>query len=283
MATILDTLKKGTLWLEKRGITEARLNMEHLIAHSLECERVQLYVDFDRPLSESELDVLRDFTKRRATGEPLQHILGTVEFCELEFICDKRALIPRPETEELAAKIAKLDLPENPHILDVGCGSGVLGLSLFHLLTEKNPTVVLSDISQDALDLAQANAEKLDLDSEKITFTQSDLFTHIEGTFDIIAANLPYIPDGDRSSLSAEVQQDPDTALFGGPVGTEVIKRFLSAAPTRLTPGATIAIEFGIGQGNELKAHAEACGYSNVTVIADISDIERFLFATQTS
>lgn len=281
MATILDTLKKGTIWLEKQGISEARLNMEHLIAHSLDCERVQLYVDFDRPLSEAELDILRDFTKRRATGEPLQHIIGTVEFCGLEFLCDSRALIPRPETEELATKLIELDLPENLRILDVGCGSGVLGLSLSHLLTEKNPSVVLTDLSPDALSLAQANATKLEL--ENITFIESDLFAAIDGTFDLIAANLPYIPDGDKPGLSPEVQQDPDTALFGGPVGTEIMNRFLTDARTYMNAGATLAIEYGIGQGNDLKSHAEACGYQEITIISDINDIERFLFATQTS
>ncbi len=281
MATILDTLKKGTIWLEKRGISEARLNMEHLIAHSLDCERVQLYVDFDRPLSEAELDVLRDFIKRRATGEPLQHILGTVEFCGLEFICDKRALIPRPETEELAFKLAELDLPENLRILDVGCGSGVLGLSLSHLLAEKNPSTVLTDLSPDALSLAQANAEKLELDD--VSFIESDLFAAINGSFDLITANLPYIPDSEKPDLSAEVHQDPDTALFGGPVGTEIMERFLSGARAYMNAGATLAIEFGIGQANALKTHAGTCGYSDIKIISDLSDIERFLFATQTS
>ncbi len=281
MATILDTLKKGTIWLEKQGISEARLNMEHLIAHSLDCERVQLYVDFDRPLSEAELDILRDFTKRRATGEPLQHIVGTVEFCGLEFLCDSRALIPRPETEELATKLAELDLPENLRILDVGCGSGVLGLSLSHLLAEKNPSAVLTDLSPDALSLAQANATKLEL--ENITFIESDLFAAIDGTFDLIVANLPYIPDGDKPGLSPEVQQDPDAALFGGPVGTEIMNRFLTDARTYMNAGATLAIEYGIGQANDLKSYAEACGYQDITIISDINDIERFLFATQTS
>ena len=281
MPTILDTLKKGAIWLEKRGIDEARLNMEHLIAHLLACDRMQLYIDFDRPLTDAELDELRELTKRRAGGEPLQHILGTVEFCGLEFFCDNRALIPRPETEELAAQVAQFTILGKPDILDVGCGSGVLGLSLLHLLADREPSLVLGDISRDALDLASENVDKLQLGPKNIQLIETDLFSNVSDTFDLIVANLPYVSNEQRSHLSPEVQWDPDTALYGGEEGTELIQRFLEEAPSRLNPGAVLAIEFGIGQGDTLKTFADSRGLGNLETLRDLSGVERFLFATQ--
>ena len=106
MATILDTLKKGSEYLQRHGVDEARLNMELLLAHVLKVDRMRLYLDFDKQLSESHLDSLRELTKRRSRGEPVQHLLGTVEFCDLDFLTDARALIPRPETEELAWRVS---------------------------------------------------------------------------------------------------------------------------------------------------------------------------------
>ncbi|NRB76056.1 MAG: peptide chain release factor N(5)-glutamine methyltransferase, partial [Verrucomicrobiales bacterium] len=249
MPTILDTLKKGTEYLEKYQIEDARLNMELLIAHALKVERMQLYLDFDRPLDEAPLETLRELTKRRSRGEPLQHLLGSVEFCDLEFKSDARALVPRPETEELAAMLAKPAEHHPNRILDVGCGSGVLGLSLANAFPEAE--VVLSDVSPDALSLSTENAEKLGLLS-RVHFVQSDLFESIEGQFDLIAANLPYIPNADQTELSREVQRDPPLALYGGEIGTEVIERFLAEISPFLVSGGRIAVEFGIGQEKRL-------------------------------
>src|SRR5690606_22026267 len=119
MATILDTLKKGSEYLQRHGIDEARLNMERLLGHVLKIDRMRLYLDFDRPLPEAALAALRDLTVRRGKGEPLQHLLGTVEFCDLEFLTDARALVPRPETEELAFLLRSRPWPENASILDL--------------------------------------------------------------------------------------------------------------------------------------------------------------------
>src|SRR5436190_22302012 len=134
MKTVLETIRSGTPWLEKAGVENARLNMEHLLAKVLGCRRMQLYMDFDRPLSEDQLAPLRELLKRRGKREPLQHLLGTVEFMGREFKCDARALIPRPETEELVEKTLaewKSANGETPpaDILDMGTGSGIIGLS----------------------------------------------------------------------------------------------------------------------------------------------------------
>lgn len=282
MATILDTLKKGTEYLQKHEVEEARLNMEWLIAHVLKVGRMQLYIDFDRDIPESALESLRDLTKRRGRGEPLQHLLGTVEFCDLDFKTDGRALIPRPETEDLTRRLLAREWPRDAAILDLGCGSGVIGLSLAHGLMGKGVSVTLTDVSPEALSLAKENAIVLPEGSE-VRFVESDLFTAIEGTYDVIAANLPYIPDADETELSREVRRDPSLALYGGPIGTEIMEQFLRESSAYLNPGGLVAMEFGIGQAETLRTLAEDLGYDPVEIHADIGGIERFLFATKSA
>ncbi len=280
MPTILDTLKKGTEYLEKYQIDEARLNMEHLIAHTLKVERMQLYLDFDRPLIEKELETLRGLTKRRSQGEPLQHLLGTVEFCSLEFKTDSRALIPRPETEELADILVKRTWKSPLQALDMGCGSGVLGLTLARQI--EGSALTLSDVSPTALELTRENAEELDL-TDKVALLESDLFSKIEGRFDLIVANLPYIPNREQTELSKEVQRDPALALYGGEIGTEIMANFLTDAPSFLNDGGMIALEHGIDQAESLRELAEEAGFVEVVTKKDINGIERFLFATKSA
>ncbi|MEX2581295.1 MAG: peptide chain release factor N(5)-glutamine methyltransferase [Verrucomicrobiales bacterium] len=280
MATILDTLKKGTEYLLKHEVDDARLNMEHLIAHVLKIDRMQLYLNFDRPLEEDALESLRHLTKRRSRGEPLQHLLGTVEFCGREFKTDGRALVPRPETEELTAVLASMKWPENVSILDMGCGSGVIGLSLAKALDEQEPTVVLADLSPEALSLARDNAAGLGID-DRVAFVESDLFSAVDDRFDLVVANLPYIPRTEDTSLSREVQRDPPVALYGGETGTEIIEEFLRQAESHLVAGGMTALEFGIGQAGKLRLLAEDLGFENVGIRSDLSGVERFLFASK--
>jgi release factor glutamine methyltransferase len=284
MATILDTLKKGAEYLERHEVDEARLNMEWLIAHVLKVGRMQLYLDFDRPLTEPQIITLRELTVRRGRGEPLQHLLGTVEFCELEFLTDSRALIPRPETEELTHHLLSLTWPEEASLLDMGCGSGVIGLSLaHHLATRGGARVTLADLSPEALSLARENADRLLPRSPLLTFLESDLFAALgDARYDLIVANLPYVPRGSETALSREVLRDPPLALYGGESGLEVMERFLEAAPLHLRPGGKIAMEFGIDQARPLARLAEERGLTDVILRPDLSGIERFLFATQT-
>lgn len=284
MPTILDTLKKGTEYLENYEVDEARLSMEHLIAHVLKVERMQLYLDFDRPLSEEDLGTLRELTKRRSRGEPLQHLLGVIEFHGVEFATDNRALIPRPETEELVSLLVERKKTEASlgfRICDVGCGSGVIGLSLAHQFQLEEP-VVLSDISQEALSLARENAERLGVE-DRVELIKSDLLSSIEGEFDLIVSNLPYIPNRDRTDLSREVQRDPELALYGGERGTELIEELIRQAGEKLRGEGLVALEHGIGQSDELKIFAEDHGFHPVECVRDLSGIDRFLFATKIS
>lgn len=281
MATILDTLKKGADYLQRHGVDEARLNMERLLSHVLGVDRMRLYLDFDRPLPEDQLAALRDLTVRRGKGEPLQHLLGTVEFCELEFLSDARALVPRPETEELVQILLSRPWPDRAEILDLGCGTGAIGLSLAHHLAGQDARVTLSDLSPDALALARENAARLLPADAPLRFVEGDLFAPFgeDERFDLVAANLPYVPLSDKAQLSREVHHDPALALYGGERGTETMERFLASVGPRLRPGGLVAMEFGIGQAPVLLRHAEARGLRTVQVRKDLDGVERFLLA----
>ena len=283
MKTVLQTIQSGTPWLEKAGVEDPRLNMEHLLAHVMGCQRMQLYLQFDRPLGEDVLEPLRDLVRRRAKREPLQHLLGTVEFLGRSFKTDARALIPRPETEELVEKILahykKNQLPPPARILDMGTGSGIIGLSLAHAFPQALTT--LADLSPDALNLARENAAHTALPPERTHFVLSHLFENLPGApFDLIAANLPYIPAADIPDLSPEVQRDPLLALDGGPLGTELIAQFLAELPDHAAPGALIALEIGAGQSPALLPLMEISGLQQARRILDYSGRDRFLFAS---
>jgi len=276
MTTLLETLDGGTRYLEKRGIEDARRNMQMLIAHQLGCTRMDLYLRFDQPMEEKDLIPLREALKKRGEGVPLQHLLGTVWFHKNEFKTDARALIPRPETEELVEMVLKLpDLPESARALDMGCGSGVLGLSLAS--AKPTWTVVLADVSPDALSLTRENAASIELTN--VELTESDLFAAVDGPFDLIVANLPYVPETDRPTLTREVMHDPDLALFGGTDGLDVIRRFAPQAFEKLAPGGHIALEIGHDQASHVARLLQDAGFTAVEVKTDLSGIARFPFA----
>lgn len=275
MSTVLETIDGGTRYLEKRGIEDARRNMQIMVAHQLACTRMQLYTQFDRPLGESELVPLREMLKRRGEGVPLQHVLGVVSFHHRDFKSDSRALIPRPETEELAEWILSMSMGDDLNVLDMGCGSGVLGLTL----AAERPTwqVTLADISEDALTLAKENAAALGIGSARLL--RSDLFSAVEVEFDGIVANLPYVPESERASLSLEVMHDPALALFGGADGLEVIRRFIPEAFRRLRPGGWMVLEIGHDQASQVEEILRSSGFADIEVKTDLSGVARFPFA----
>lgn len=277
VTTVLEVIDGGTSYLEKRGIEEARLTMQRLVGHFLNFSRVQLYLEFDRPLSEDELIPIRDALKKRGTGQPLQHLLGEVEFLRRDFKCDGRGLIPRPETEELVSLILqeKDTLPTPLRILDVGTGSGVIGLSLAAELPGV-PETVLSDLSADALTLAKENATRLAIEAN---FIESHLFEKITGQFSLIVANLPYVPERDRVQLAPELAHDPDNALFSGEDGLDLIREFIPRAAEFLLPGGLLAMEIGHQQDSEVRQLLAASGFTEIDIKPDLSKVFRFPFA----
>lgn len=276
MKSVLETINGGAQYLEKRGVEESRLNMEHLLAHRLGCTRMQLYTQFDRPLDEAELIPLREMLKKRGEGIPLQHLLGTVPFHGRDFICDSRALIPRPETEELAEMILKT-LPSAPlDMLDIGCGSGVLGLTL--AAERPDCHLTLADVSREALSLTEQNAAKLGI--KNISLIHSDLFASIEGKYDLIVANLPYVPAGEAATMARELQHDPALALFSGAHGMDLLRKFIPECVNFLKPGGVVALEIGHDQASQVRECLEKSGFTPIEIRLDLSGIARFPFAT---
>jgi release factor glutamine methyltransferase len=276
--TVLEVLSSTTGYFEKRNIDSPRLNAEHLLAHVLGRKRIDLYLQFERPLPESDLTPLRELVRRRGTGEPLQHLLGTVEFCGRTFRCDKRALVPRPETEQLVELLISRFKSEIAcsRIIDVGTGSGVIALTLAAELAKAE--IVGVDISENALMLARENAERLGL-ADRVRLLRSNLLENVQPGFDLIVANLPYVSTEDRQNLSREVLHDPEVALFAGARGDELMRQLIAQGPSWLRPGGMLAIEIGTGQSEALVTALEEKNYRDIWTEKDYSGVIRFLFA----
>lgn len=275
MMSLLEVLKGASDFLGKQGVESPRLNAEHLLAHVLGIKRLELYLQFDRPLGEREREPLRDLVRRRGTGIPLQHLLGTAEFCGRTFKSDARALIPRPETEQLVERA--LTYSSAASILDIATGSGVISLTL--ALERPEAIVSATDISPEALSLAKENAALLGVD--RINFHEVDLMPPGESTFDLITANLPYIPSGEIPSLSREVRNDPILALDGGPEGLDLIHRLAPLAFERLDYGGRLLLEIGIGQSEAVMACLAGHNYRDIVALPDYQGIPRFIEAVK--
>jgi len=274
--TVLEVLQATTAYLKKHNVENPRLNAEHLMAHALGRRRIELYLEFERELTETELRPLRELVKRRSQAEPLQHLLGTVEFCGFTFLCDTRAMVPRPETEQLVELVESRIENRGSRIVDVGTGSGVIALSLAAKFPETK--VLAVDVSDDALGLAQENAAMLNL-SGRVRFLKSRLLENVEGAFDLIVANLPYISTQDRHTLSREVLHDPEVALFAGKRGDELMRELIDQAPTRLRPGGLLALEIGLGQSEALLSALAEKNYRDICSKNDYTGVTRFIFA----
>lgn len=274
--TVLEVLQATTAYFKKHKVENPRLNAEHLLAHVLGRKRIELYLEFERVLTESELAPLRNLVKRRSEGEPLQHLLGTTEFCGLTFLCDKRAMVPRPETEELVEFLKSEIKKPKSDILDVGTGSGIIALSLAAEFPDAE--ILAVDISDDALALAQENAARFKLVT-RVRFLKSNLLENVEGCFDVIVANLPYISIQDRHTLSSEVLHDPEVALFASARGDELVRELIAQAPSQLRTGGMLALEIGIGQSEALLSALAEKNYRDISFKNDYSGVKRFLFA----
>ncbi len=281
MITVLEVLKKTTDFLARHGVENPRLNAELLMGHSLGLKRMQLYLQFERPLAEAELAKLRPLVKRRSEREPLQYIVGSTEFSGLTLKVDRRALIPRPETE-LLIEIAKEVCAVAPaRVLDLGTGTGAIALALAQAFPAA--TVVATDLSADALALAQENAASLGL-AERVQWVRSDWFAALPADwppFDLIVSNPPYLTAGEVAETEPEVKNyEPHRALTSGPNGLEAIAVIVSEAKARLAPGGRLMLETGIAQHARILELARAAGYAGAESRRDLTGRDRFVLAT---
>jgi release factor glutamine methyltransferase len=276
MKTLGDVLKLSSEFLQKKGIDKPRRQVEELLSYVLKLPRIELYMQFDRPLMEPELTQLREAIKRRAEGEPWQYIAGEVEFLSCRIKVNKNVLIPRQETEILADRILK-ELPEAPvEIWDVCTGSGCIGIAL----KKKRPDckVILSDISSEALAVAKENANGVEVE-----LLQGDLLGPFQGKADIIVCNPPYITEKDYAGLDREVREwEPKTALVGGVSGLEFYQRLSCDLPRYLNPSGKVYFEIGTGMGEQIKNLFDPSVWKSIQVTQDWSSHDRFLITTLT-
>lgn len=254
---IKTALDKCSDWLDARGLPAARLDAELLLGHVLGMERLELYLNWDRPLAEAEKDNYRALMRRRADRVPVAYLTGRKEFFSLALEVGPGVLIPRPETEELVEAVLEL-LPEDEplRLADVGTGSGAIALAL--AVHRPQARILATDISPTALERARANAGRLGLD-DRIKFHQTSLLEGLDGPFDAVVSNPPYIAESERAGLMPDVaEHEPPEALFAGPRGLDVIEALMPAAAARLAPGGLLALEIGAEQGPALRALLEA-------------------------
>lgn len=279
MLTVLEIIRRTTEFLDKRGVESARLNSELLIGHALGLKRMQLYLQFERPLAEAELEKIRPLVKRRGSREPLQYILGDTEFAGLKLKVDRRALIPRPETERLIELIEGNLASPPTTILDLGTGSGAIALALAAKYPDATVTAV--DSSAEALTLAAENAVSLALDG-RVSFVRSDWFEALPaGTrYSLIVSNPPYLTANELGEASPEVRDhEPAAALSPGGDGLAALRHIVVQAPRFLEPGGLLACETGIAQRAELAAIATGAGFARFQQLADLTGRDRFLLA----
>ena len=273
--TLGEILKKTEEFFVKKGIENARGDARRLLAHGLGITPMQAMLQFDRPLTESEVGTLRELVARRGRGEPLQHILGVVGFRHLEIRCDARALVPRPETEQLVelaqSRLAGL---EAPRVHEVGVGTGCVCLSMRH--ERARWRVTGSDISPDALALARHNAQALGI---WLPLWRMDLLDGFRpDALDAVVSNPPYIASREIPGLSLEVKADPVLALDGGADGLDAVRRIVARALEVLKPGGWLLVEHGHDQG---PASVALCrdGWESAETVKDLSGLDRFLVA----
>ena len=299
---ILEVISKTTEFFEKRGIESPRLTIELLLAHLLNKTRLELYLEFERELDEPTLGKLREMVKRRAAGEPLQYITGEVEFCGLKLLVDKRVLIPRPETEllveavmeRLKCKQGQAGKPAPPGfaaqqsqvtVIDIGTGSGCIAIALAKKLPGQNgephTSIIATDMSADALEVARANA-KLHKVEKNIRFFETDLLDAVPDSLpaDVIVSNPPYVANGELAKLPKEVRDfEPVQALLAGEDGLKVIRRLAMMAKRFLSPSGFVALEICAGQRVAVEELFVKNGFKIAEVVKDFQGHDRVIVA----
>jgi release factor glutamine methyltransferase len=270
--TVLELLEKTTRYFADHEVPSPRLTIELMLAEIMQKTRMQLYLEFDQPVSDPVMDRLRPLVKRRAEGEPLEYLLGGTTFAGHRVAVTPDVLIPRPETEILLEEAIKLIEPEGLPVLDVGTGSGILALALAKKFPQLE--IVATDISPAALALARKNSTGIG----NIRHIECDLMENpsLPEQFQLIIANLPYIPTGQIDGLMREVRHEPRVALDGGADGLDLIRRLVAQSAGRTR---RLALEFGDGQAKEAKTLCLRAGYALIRILPDFTERERILVA----
>jgi release factor glutamine methyltransferase len=281
--TILGLILWSADYLAGKGVESGRLDAEHLIADALGKERLELYLQFDRPLAAEELATFKPLLLRRGRREPLQYILGRTGFRELDLKTDRRALIPRPETETLVGEVLAWAADRSGPLsaVDIGTGTGAIALSL---VTEGSfARVVGTDSSDEALELARENAGAAGVDAA-LELRGGFLFEPLEPgeRFDMVVSNPPYVADGDAPDLAPEITEwEPSGALFAGADGLDVIRALVIGAPDRMNEGGLLALEVGDGQADDVAGLIrQRRAFSDPVVRKDLAGRPRVVMAT---
>lgn len=294
--TVLETIQRSTDFLARKGVDSPRLQAELLLAHVLAIPRMRLYLDFERNLTQAEVNALRELIVRRSRREPLQHILGTTSFCGLEIAVNRHVLVPRPETELLAEAgweylnsvvEARRNAPgasaDTVSALDYGTGSGCLALALASKCSSAQ--IHALDISPEAIEAAKGNAAKLGL-AERVHFWLSNGFEGLPrgDRFDLLISNPPYIPSDEIAALEPEVREfDPKPALDGGPDGLDQYRRLAREAGAFLRPGGKLMLEFGDDQAKTLQVLLEEQNWIVERICDDYTQQPRIMIARKNS
>jgi release factor glutamine methyltransferase len=267
--TVGEVLGRATEYLAGKGVDSPRLDAEHLLGKALGLSRVQLYMHHDRPLAEAERDAFRELIRRRGEREPLAYVLGEWDFRRITLKVDRRALVPRPETEVLVERCLELleGIPE-PDVVDVGTGTGAIALAI----AQEHPgaRVTALDVSSDALELARENGARLGVD---VRFEQRDLEEGLgEGEYDLVVSNPPYVTPEEFGSLEPEIRQwEPRLAM----VGTDQTRLVAERAREALRPGGHVVLEVADQRATEASDLLEALGYSDVRLTPDLTGRDR--------
>lgn len=278
--TVLRLIRWSADYLAEKGVASSRLDAEHLLAHALGTGRLQLYLQYDRPLTPEELGAFRPLLLRRGRREPLQYIVGRTAFRELDLLTDPRVLIPRPETEQLVELVLDEERGRpGGSVLDLGTGSGCIALSLSR--EGSFDRIVATDANPDAIEVAVRNAVRAGGGTE-VDFRVGDLFDPVaDERFDVIVSNPPYVGEDEAPGLEPEVRDwEPAGALFAGPAGYEVLDRLVAGAVSHLRPGGLLALEAGAEQTSGVAERiARSGGFLPAAVRRDLSGRRRFVFA----
>ena len=277
--TVQRVLDWSIEYLREHGSDSPRLDAEILLAHSCGWQRIQLYTNYDQPLTTDQRGRMREFIQRRAKAEPVAYLVGYREFFGLDFEVDSSVLIPRPDTETLVrTALDVLKSRPEPTVLDIGTGSGCIAVAI--AANNSRANVIAVDISRESLMIATANAERHAV-NDRVACFESNVFSGVPPQqFDLIVSNPPYIRDDELAGLDADVRDhEPVGALVGGSDGLDVVRRIVSEAPEHLTDDGHLMLEIDGQQAEAVAQLLADTGYRNVGIEKDLSGIQRVVHA----